>query len=333
MRRRDVVYGLAACAASQVRSDVACSQIGSVTAFAQQRPKLVPVLMQGGAYRVGFDGLKQALETEAPAKSIRLVLREGGGDIDLLTAAAKEFEEAGADLLVTFATTVSLAAKAATEKVPIVFVAGSDPVKYGLVQSISNPGDRLTGVASFGTEITPKRFALLKEIVPSLRRVLTFHNPESTSSVAGSLENARAAAQALGIQLDIRDVRSAADAVKALDAMKPGEADAFFFPSDAILLTHSQAIIERATSLGMATMAQNLGLVADGALAGYGLDYREEGRVAARYVLLILGGAHPSALPVAVREQHALGINLKTAQVLGLTIPPTLLARADEVIE
>ena len=140
-------------------------------------------------------------------------------------------------------------------------------------------------------------------------------------------------AQALGIQLDIRDVRSAADAVKALDAMKPGEADAFFFPSDAILLTHSQAIIERATSLGMATMAQNLGLVADGALAGYGLDYREEGRVAARYVLLILGGAHPSALPVAVREQHALGINLKTAQVLGLTIPPTLLARADEVIE
>ena len=108
---------------------------------------------------------------------------------------------------------------------------------------------------------------------------------------------------------------------------------AFFFPNDAIVLSQSRAIIERATALGMPTMAQNTGLVADGALTGYGLDYEEEGKLAARYVLRILAGTSPSDLPVEIGERHALSINLRTAKALNLTIPPTLLARADEVIE
>jgi putative tryptophan/tyrosine transport system substrate-binding protein len=303
----------------------------SLDALAQSGPKLVAVLMQGGAYRVGFDGLKQALEADISANSIRLALKEGGGDMNTLRGAAAEFEKGGADVLVTFATTVSLAAKEATQQVPIVFIAGSDPVKYGLVESISKPGGRLTGVASFRTEITPKRFALLKEMIPGLKRVMTFYNPSSPLFVAAGFDNARFAAEALGIELVLREVHSAADTQKALDAMKPGEADAFFFPNDAIVLSQSRAIIERATALGMATMAQNTGLVADGALAGYGLDYREEGKLAAR--LRILAGTNPSELPVEIGERHALSINFRTARALNLTIPPTLLARADEVIE
>jgi len=262
--------------------------------------------MQGGAYRVGFDGLKQIVEAETAAKSIRLVLKEGDGDMNALKNAAAEFEKSGADLLVTFATTVSLAAKDATQRVPIVFIAGSDPVKYGLVESISKPGGRLTGVASFRTEITPKRFALMKEMIPGLKRVMTFYNPSSPLSVAAGLDNARRAAEALGIELVLREVRSAADTRSALHAMQPGEADAFFFPNDAIVLSQSRAIIERATALGMPTMAQNTGLVADGALAGYGLDYGEEGKLAARYVLRILAGTKPSDLPVEIGERHAL---------------------------
>src|SRR4051794_3982218 len=120
---------------------------------------------------------------------------------------------------------------------------------------------------------------------------------------------------------------------KLVEDMKRGDAEAFFLPNDAVIMSQSQAIIERATSLGMATMVQYLGLVADGALAGYGLDFRQEGRLAARYVLRILGGTSPSELPVEISERHVLGINLKTARALNLTIPPTLLARADEVIE
>jgi putative tryptophan/tyrosine transport system substrate-binding protein len=305
----------------------------SLAALAQPGAKLVAVLMHGGVYRVGFDGLKQTLEAETAANSIRLVLKEGDGDMNALKTAAAEFEKSGADLLVTFATTVSLAAKDATQRVPIVFIAGSDPVKYGLVESISKPGGRLTGVASFRTEITPKRFALMKEMIPGLKRVMTFYNPSSPLSVSAGLDNARLAAEALGIELVLREVRSAADTRKALHAMQPGDADAFFFPNDAIVLSQSRAIIERATALGMPTMAQNTAVVADGALAGYGLDYREEGRLAARYVWRILAGTNPSDLPVEIGERHALSINLRTAKVLGLTIPPTLLARADEVIE
>src|SRR5215211_6422968 len=317
MRRRSFLRLLGAVTASR-----------SVAALAQPGPKLVAVLMQGGAYRVGFDGLRRALEVEAPVNSIRLVLKEGGGDIDALKIAAAEFERSGGDLLVTFASTVSLAAKEATERIPIVFIAGSDPVKYGLVDGISKPGGRLTGVASFRTEITPKRLALLHEMIPGLKRVMTFYNPSSPLSVAAGLDNARLAAEALGIELVLREVRSAADTRNALDAMKPGEADAFFFPNDAIVLSQSRAIIERATALGMATMAQNTGLGADGALAGYGLDYREEGKLAARYVLRILAGTNPSELPVEIGERHALSINFRTARTLNIAIPPTLLARA-----
>src|SRR4051794_6712945 len=131
MRRREVLGVLGAATA-----------LSGSAALAQQRPKIVAALLQGGAYRVGFDGLKQVLETEAPRDSIRLLVREGGGNIETVKSAARDFEQGGVDLLVTFATTVSLAAKEVTQRVPIVFVAGSDPVKYGLIQSISNPRGR-----------------------------------------------------------------------------------------------------------------------------------------------------------------------------------------------
>ena len=306
---------------------------GWIPALAQQRPKVVGVLLQGGAYRVGLDGLRQVLETDAPRDSIRLLVRESGGDRDAIKKAAAELEKDGADLLVTFSTTVSIAAKEVTQRIPIVFVAGSDPVEYRLIQSISHPGDRLTGVASFRTEITPKRFALLKEMIPGLKRVMTFHNPSSPDSVVAGLDHARKAAAALGIDLLVREVHAPAEVRAALDGIVPGEADAFFFPNDSMILSESQTIIERATALRMSTMAQYLGLVSDGALAGYGLDFRDEGRLAAKYVLRILGGTSPSELPVEVNERHILGVNLRTARALGLTIPPTLLARADEVIE
>ena len=321
MRRRSFLRLLGAVTASR-----------SVAALAQPGPKLVAVLMQGGAYRVGFDGLRRALEVEAPVNSIRLVLKEGGGDIDALKIAAAEFERSGGDLLVTFASTVSLAAKEATERIPIVFIAGSDPVKYGLVDGISKPGGRLTGVASFRTEITPKRLALLHEMIPSLKRVVVFHHPANATGRAG-MESTRAAAKELKLDLIERRVFSTEDIRRELDALTPQTAEAFFFSNEAMVINSSQQIIERATGLGMATMAQNLGSVAEGALAGYGLDYRQEGRLAAKYVLRILAGTRPSELPVEVSERHVFGINLKTARALGLTIPPTLLARADEVIE
>ena len=113
------------------------------------------------------DGLRQVLETDAPRGSIRLLVKESGGDRDAVKTAAAEFEKGGADLLVTFSTTVSIAAKEATQRIPIVFVAAATR-EYRFIQSISHPGDRLNGVASFRTEITPKRFALLKEMIPGL---------------------------------------------------------------------------------------------------------------------------------------------------------------------
>ncbi len=312
----------------------AVGALGGLPAFGQSRPKLVGVVMQGGAYRVGFDGLMEGIQAEAPGDLVRLVLREGGGDLNAIRSAAREFERGGADVLVAFATTVALAAKEATERVPIVFVAGSDPVRYGLVESIAKPGGRLTGSASFRTEITPKRFALLHELLPSARRVVVFYTDDpALPSVRAGVEHTQATAASFGLELVARQVSSSADIRRELDGLRQSDADAFFFSNDAVVMSQARAIIERATELGMPTMAQYLGLLGDGALAAYGLDFRDEGRVAARYVLRILAGTHPRELPVEVNERHVLGINLRTAKALGLTIPPTLLARADEVIE
>jgi putative ABC transport system substrate-binding protein len=301
----------------------------------QTRPKRIGVVLQGEPYYAGVEGLREGLKAAGleDGRQIELVLRDAKGDAAAAAAAARELERDGVDLIVAFATTVARATKNATANVPIVFSAGSDPVAMDLVASMPKPGGRLTGVHFLSAELTAKRLGLLRELLPALRRIVTFHNPANPVARL-ALEEARSATRLLGIDLVDHPVASLADIRARLPLLSAAaHADAYFFVSDSMVTSHGTLIAETATAVKLPTMAYELELVAKGALAGYGLNYREIGRLTAKYVSRMLSGAPPSDLPVETMSQAGLAINLKTARALGLEIPPNVLARADEVIE
>jgi putative tryptophan/tyrosine transport system substrate-binding protein len=322
MRRREFVAAAAACL-------VPASRSGAQPA----RPRRIGVVLVGGPHFAGLAGLREGLQAAGLQEGASLVLevRGGTGDYRDVQTGATELERQGVDVLVAFSTSAALAAQRATADVPIVFAAGSDPVAFRLVESIARPGGRLTGVHTVIADSTAKRFELLREIVPNLRRVVSFYNP-TNASPSGAAKTARETAKAFGVEFVEKHVHSPEELRASLAGLSPSEADAIFFVNDAMVLSQDKLVVQTAIARRMATMAYELDLVANGALAGYGLNYREFGRLAARYVIRILEGASPRDLPVeAVRP--ALAINLKTARALGLTIPLTVQAQANEVIE
>src|SRR5215207_712437 len=202
------------------------------------------------------------------------------------------------------------------------------PVRVGLVESIPRPGGRLTGVHNINTDLTAKRLEILRELVPGLRRVLTYYNPANASAML-SARLAREAAQKLGVELIERHVATTEQLRDNLAELRAADADAYFFVSDAMVNSQDAVIVDRANALRIPTMASWVDPVARGALIGYGISYRELGRGAAAYVRRVLAGTPPRDLPVEAVNRPALAINLKTAKALGLTISPSLLARAD----
>jgi putative tryptophan/tyrosine transport system substrate-binding protein len=299
-----------------------------------QRPKRVGILLQGGPYYSGIEGLREGLKALGleESRELAFIVRDARGDLTAVEAAARALERDGVDVIVAFATSVALAAQRATVDVPIVFSVSSDPVGVGLVESIPRPGGRLTGVHNINTDLTAKRLEIIAELVPGLRRVLTYYNPANVSAIL-SVRLARDAAQKLGIDLIERHVSTTEQLLDHLSALRAADADAYFFVSDAMVNSQETAIVERANALHIPTIAPWAEAVRRGALVGYGISYRELGRGAAGYVKRILAGMPARELPVEAVNRPALAINPKTARTLGLTIPPTLLARADEVIE
>jgi putative ABC transport system substrate-binding protein len=261
-----------------------------------------------------------------------LSVRDTRGDRKAVEEAAKDFEQQKVDVIYTAATSVSVAARNATMNTPIVFVAGTDPVAVGLVESIRRPGGRLTGIHLPVTYVMGKRLELLREIVPNLHRVVTFYDPRSPTAIEFANE-AREAAQRLGLELIERHVASVADLKKALQGFRAGEADAYFAASDAMVDTQARSIIDMAKAKRLPTMFYLQGVVEDGGLASYSPDFKEAGRLSAKYVRRILAGTAPGELPVEQSDRLVFIINLKTAKEIGLAIPESMLIRADKVIE
>jgi putative tryptophan/tyrosine transport system substrate-binding protein len=233
---------------------------------------------------------------------------------------------------VTFSTSVTVAARRATRDVPVVFAAGADPVQFGLIDSFARPGGRLTGVHFLTADLSEKRIELTREILPNARRVITFYNPANPAAKSAN-DSARKTAELVGIEWIERHVSSPEEVRERLREIRPADADAYFFVSDSMVIAQDQIIVDAMRDLRIPTVAYELDLVSRGALAGYGLNYREVGRLMATYVSRILAGTHSGDLPVQTITRIVLAINLKTAKALGITVPPTLLARADEVIE
>jgi ABC-type uncharacterized transport system substrate-binding protein len=293
----------------------------------------VGVVLQGGPYHAAVDGLRDGLKELGFEEGTQYVLhlRDVKGDLTAVGEAARNLEREKVDLIYAVATGVSVSVQRATTKVPIVFYAGADPVEVGLVKSLARPGGRITGVHSRQADLIGKRLEILKEIVPTFHRVVTFYNPANPALRPG-VTMARVATRQLGIELVERHVRSVDELRAGLRGLKAGEVDAILV-WDAMVVSQTPLIVETAKTKKLPTMFFDRTSVAAGGLASYGTSYYGVGRQAAKYVHRVLSGTSPADLPVERSDRFELVINLKTAKALGLTIPASLLLRADQVID
>ena len=300
----------------------------------QGRVYRVGVITLGGTYSAAIDGLREGLRELGLEEGKQFVLhvRDTKGDRTLVDAAARSLEEEKVDLVYALGTSVAIAARRATKKVPIVFFAGSDPVALGLIESYRKPGGRLTGVYGQFSDATAKRLELLKAIVPRLARVVTYYDPRNPTAERG-VKLARDAARQLKVELIEKPVASVEELRAGLRALRPGEADAFFYVPDAMVTSQSELIVEAANAKRLPTMFGSREYVVQGALAGYGTNLSIIGKLSAKHVQRILLGADPGSLPVELIDRAYFIINLKTARALGLTIPQSVLVRADEVLQ
>jgi putative tryptophan/tyrosine transport system substrate-binding protein len=310
--------------------------LASPLAAEAQQPRVyrVGVVLQGGPYLGAVDGLRKGLAELGfeEGKQFILHVREGKGDLKAVEQAAGDLEREKVDLIYSVATSVTLAVKRATKTVPIVFNAGSDPVVVGLVENFRKPGGRLTGTYNRSRELMAKRLELLKGMVPRLRRVVTFYNPDNPNAQLG-MQEARDAARQLKVELLERRVASVEELRAGLRALRAGEADAYITSVDAMVISQTALVLDTARAKKLPTMFIEQESVAQGGLASYGVSYSAVGRLSARYVHRILLGADPGDLPVEQIDRLHFVINLTTAKALGLTIPQSLLLRADEVIQ
>lgn len=299
----------------------------------QQKVYRIGVLFPGGPLSETVDGLRKGLKELGfeEGKQFTLTIRDTKGDAKAAADAARTFEQEKVNLIYALASSVIVAAKEATQNVPIVFSIGTDPVAMGLVNDFSKPGGRLTGVHYLVRDLTAKRLEILKEIVPKVSRVVTFYDPSSGIGVEGA-KLAQEEAKRLGLKFIERHVSSAEELRKGLQGLKAGEADAFFYIPDPIVVGQAQLIIDTAKAKKLPSMFQDESLVVKGALASYGQSYYEIGRLSAKYVQKVLSGTHPKDLKIETIDNVELVINLKTAKELGLAIPPNVLTRAQKVI-
>ncbi len=323
MNRRDTILALAALGAAPL------------AARAQQaRLYRVGIVWVGGAASASIDGLRDGLRDLGleEGKHVIFHLRDSGGDLKSIETAAKRLEAERVDLIYTVSTSVTVATRQATKNVPIVFYAGTDPVKVGLVESYRKPGGRLTGIHSLTVDLMAKRLQLLKEMVPRLRRVVAFHNPKNPASQQ-SVKIVQEAAQRLNVELVERKVLSVEQLRNALDALRPADADAILSVADSMVSSQPELIIRTAREKKLPTMFQFSDDVARGAMASYGVSYYDLGRLSAKHVQRILAGASPADMPVEQIDRFSFIVNLKTARELGITIPQSVLLRADKVLE
>jgi putative ABC transport system substrate-binding protein len=301
----------------------------------QQKVYRIGVLFIGGPWYETVDGLRVGLKEMGleEGKQFTLAIRDTKGNAKATEEAAKNFEREKVNLIYALATSVITATKAVTANVPIVFCIGSDPVAMGLVESFVRPGGRLTGIHFLNRDLTAKRLEILKEIVPKASRVLTFYDPRGNRLATESAKLGREEAKRLGLKFIERHVKSVEELRQALQALKAGEADAFFYIPDAMVIGQAQLIIDTAKAKKLPTMFHERSLIAKGALASYGQSYYEIGRLSAKYVQKVLSGTPPRDLRIETFDDVELVINLKTAKELGLNIPPNVLARANKVIK
>jgi putative tryptophan/tyrosine transport system substrate-binding protein len=266
------------------------------------------------------------------ALNIALEYRYADGKANLLPGLAADLVQAGVDVIVTWGTPAARAAKQATSTIPIVMAAIADPTGTGIVVSLARPGRNITGVTSIAVDIDGKRLELLQEMIPNLSRVAVFWNP--ANPVGGLLvSQTKLAASSLGITLLLIPIQDAEHLEQAFTTMISEQPNGLTVNSDTLFLNNYTRILDFVMKARIPATYPYREFADAGGLMYYGPNYPDLFRRAATFVDKILKGAKPSDLPVEQPIKFELVINLRTAKVLGLTAPQSLLARADEVIE
>jgi putative tryptophan/tyrosine transport system substrate-binding protein len=326
MRRREFIAGLGGAAA------------WPVVAKAQQRSMPVIGFLNGGApeyFAAYLASFQKGLEASGfvEGRNVAIEFRWAHNQYDRLPALAAELVERGVQVIVaTGGNVVAQSAKGATATIPVVFTAGYDPIAAGLVSNLSRPSSNVTGVTFFSTTLVPKRLALLHELVPTATSVAMLIGPvgrESVETAAG----AQAAARALGLELHVHQLKDGNDLDRAFADLAQQRIGGVVYGGDPYWVANGPRAVALAARYAIPGVSSDAENVAMGGLASYGTSISDAYFGVGIYTAKILNGAKPADLPVMQPVKFYLGINLKTAQALGLTVPPALLATADEVIE
>jgi putative ABC transport system substrate-binding protein len=259
--------------------------------------------------------------------------RYAEGKYEVLPGLAAELVRLRVDVIVAFGTPATRAAKNATETIPIVFARVGDPVGSGLVRSLARPGGNLTGVSVLSVELGAKRLELLREALPGVTRVGVLWDPSFFSPAAPELRQVEGAARSFGVEIQPVAVQRPEEFEGALLAMKRQRAGAVYVIGGLVFAEHRKRLADLAAKIRLPIMVWRRELVEAGGLLSYGPNFPDMYRRAAGYVDKVLKGAKPADLPVEQPTKLDLAINLRTAKALSLTIPPSVLLRADEVIQ
>jgi putative ABC transport system substrate-binding protein len=327
MRRRDFItlFGGATAAwpltaHSQTR---ARPVVGILSATASDAPRNLIEAILRGLGKMGY----------ADGDTVSIEYRWADGDYSKLSQLASELVSRGVSILVANGSAdAAKAAKAATSTIPIVFAIGGDPIKLGLVQSINRPSGNITGVSFFFSALNAKRLEIMREMIPSLARVRFLVNPEN-SVTESDISNLEEAARTLMMQVKVAKATTVREFEPAFVSLAASNVQALLVNTDGFFVGRRADLVALAARFSIPTSYSGRPYISDGGLLSYGTDVDEMYQQAGVYVGRILRGAKPADLPVMQPTKFELIVNLKTAKALGLDMPPTLLTRADEVIE
>jgi putative ABC transport system substrate-binding protein len=277
-------------------------------------------------------GLKDS--SYVAGENVTIEYRWAENRVDRLPEIATELVRRQVAVIVTPGGAASaFAAKVATTTIPIVFLIGEDPVRLGLVASLARPGGNLTGINFLSGELAAKRLELLRELVPAATRVAVLVNPANATNAATTLSDVESAARAIGLQIQVLNASTIHEIDAAFATFARERPDAIFVASDPFFVGRRMQLAHLATHRAVPAIYALRDFADAGGLVSYGGNITDAFRQVGNYVGRILKGVKPTDLPIVQATKLELVINLQTARILGLTVPPTLLARADEVIE
>lgn len=327
MKRRDFLTVVGAAAAwplhAQAQQPQKMRQVGFLSGGVRPPKGVVPAALSETLQALGhIEGQTVAYEA-----------RYAAGKLETLPALAAELVQRKVDVIVTVGFRAALAAKQSTASIPIVLAIGAgDAVATGMVASLSRPGGNVTGTSEEAAQLSAKRLEILKEMLPKATKIAVLWNADDVAMTLRYREIEKAA-RVLRVDVQALGVREPNDFESAFAAMTRARPDAVFLVADALTQLNRRQLIEYAAAHRVPAMYELGSLVREGGLMSYGPTPEEAFRTAASYVDRILRGAKPADLPVQQPTRYYLTVNLKTAATLGLTIPPSILVRADEVIQ